>query len=94
MAVAVVMRFRGGTLERYDLLIARMGFEAGGPGPAHGIFHWVAATDEGIVVTAVWESKRFFEQFAVGFGVLAAEVGVAGPPEITYYDIHSYLTAG
>ena len=33
MAIAVVLTFRGGTMERYDALLAKLGFELGGPGP-------------------------------------------------------------
>lgn len=94
MAIAVVLTFRGGTLERYDELLAKLGFQAGGPGPPGCLFSWVTATDEGLLVTAVWESKRGFEQFATDFGARAAEVGVRGPPQITVHDVHSHLTAG
>ena len=31
MAIATVLTFRGGTLERYDELLAKLGFEAGDP---------------------------------------------------------------
>ena len=54
----------------------------------------MTATDEGLMVTGVWQSRRAFEQFAAEFGPLAAEVGVRGPPQITFHDIHSHLTAG
>jgi len=94
MAIAAVLTFRGGTLERYDALLARLGFQAGGPGPPGGLFSWVTATDEGLLVTGVWESKRDFEQFATEFGSFAAEVGVREPPRITFHEVHSYLTAG
>ena len=94
MAIAAILTFRGGTLERYDALLARLGFESGGRGPPGGLFHWVAATDEGLLVTGVWESKRDFEQFASEFGSFAAEVGVREPPRITFHEVHSYLTAG
>ena len=94
MAVAAVLTFRGGTLERYDALLARLGFEPGGPGPPGGLFHWVTRTQDGLLVTSVWESKRAFEQFASTFGSFAAEVGVKGPPQVAFHEVHSYLTAG
>jgi len=94
MAIAAVRTFRGGTLERYDALLARLGFEPGGPGPPGGLFSWVAATDDGLLVTGVWQSKRAFEQFATEFGSFAAEVGVREPPRITFHEVHSYLTPG
>ena len=95
MAVAAVLKFPGGTLEQYDEVIAKMGFEPGGAGPPHGRFHWVTATEDGIQVTDVWDSKEAFEQFAAEqIGPITAEVGVPGPPEITFHEVHNYLTAG
>jgi hypothetical protein len=95
MAVAVVLEFKNGTLEQYDQVIERMGFEPGGPGGPGGLFHWVTATDDGIRVTDVWETREQFEQFAeTKIGPITQEVGIAGPPEITMYEVHNYLTAG
>ena len=94
MAIAAVLTFRGGTLERYDELLAKLGFEAGGPGPPGLLFSWVAQTAAGLLVTGVWESRRHFEQFASEFGARAGEVGVRGPPQIEFHAIHSHLTAG
>jgi hypothetical protein len=95
MPVAVVMNFQGATLEQYDQVIEKMGFEPGGAGAVGGLFHWVTATDDGIRVTDVWETAEQFQQFAdEKIGPISQEVGVAGPPELTFYDVHSYLTAG
>jgi hypothetical protein len=44
-------------------------------------------------VTDVWEAKEQFESFAQEqLGPLPAKVGIA-PPEMTYYEVHNYLTA-
>ena len=95
MAVAAVMEFKDATLEQYDQVIARMGFQPGGAGAPGGLFHWVAATDDGIRVTDVWESAEQFQRFAdEQIGPITQEIGVAGPPVVTLYDVHSYLTAG
>jgi len=93
MAIAAVLTFSGGTLERYDALLAKLGFQSGGPGPPGALFSWVTMTGAGLLVTGVWESKRDFEQFAAEFGSSAAQVGVRGPPQMTFHDVHSYLTA-
>ena len=95
MAIATVLTFRGGTLERYDVLLAKLGFAAGGPGPSGLLFSWVTATDEGLLVTgrvAVHDGRSSSSRRV--FGPLAAEVGMRGPPQITFHDVHSYLTAG
>ncbi len=95
MAVAVVLKFAGGTIEQYDEVLAKMGLKPGGAGPPHALFHWVMATADGIQVTDVWDSKEAFEQFAAEqIGPLTAEVGIPGPPEITFHEVHNYLTAG
>lgn len=94
MAIAAVLTFNGGTLERYDALLAKLGFQSGEAGPRGALFSWVTTTAEGLLVTGVWTSKRDFEHFATEFGAFAAEVGVRGPPQITFHEVHSYLTAG
>ena len=95
MPVAVVMQFKGGTLEQYDQVIEKMGFEPGGPGAPGGLFHWVTVTDDGLRVVDVWETAEQFQQFAdEKIGPISQAVGIAGPPEVTFHDVHNYLTAG
>jgi hypothetical protein len=95
MPVAVIQDFPGGTLEQYDQVVEKMGFVPGGPGAPGGIFHWVTATDTGIRVTDIWRSREDFDAFTQAkTGPIVAEVGIPGPPEITFYDVHNYLTAG
>jgi hypothetical protein len=95
MAVGVVLDFDGATLDQYDQVIERMGFSPGGPGAPGGLFHWVTGTDNGIRVTDVWNSREQFEQFAEEqIGPITAAVGIQGPPQVTFYEVHNYLTAG
>jgi hypothetical protein len=90
MAVGVVMRFPGGTLEQYDEVISKMQLTRGGPMPEGGISHWVTLTDSGLMVTDVWESREQFERFAQEqIGPYTQEAGIPGPPEITFYDAHN-----
>jgi len=95
VAVGLQSDFTGMTLEQYDDVINRMGFEplgAGGPGC---LFHWVAKTDDGIRVTDVWETQEDFDKLAAEkIGPITQEVGVQGQPTTTYFDVHNYLTAG
>jgi hypothetical protein len=95
MAVAMVIDFPGATLDQYDQVISRMGLEPGGAGAPGSISHWVTATDDGIRVTDVWESREQFEQFAEDqIGPHTAAVGIEGPPQITYHEVHNTLSAG
>ena len=95
MAVAVQIDFPGGTLEQYDQVIEKMGFEKQGAGGPGGLFHWVRKTDDGIRVIDVWESADAFQAFAdAKIGPITQEVGVPGPPQIQMFEVHNYLTAG
>ncbi len=67
----------------------------GGAGPAGAISHWVTATDKGMLVTDVWQTREQFDAYSEQqIGPFSAEVGLTAPPEITFYDVHSYLTPG
>ncbi len=95
MAVGVVMEFDGGTLEQYDDVIRRMGLTPKGDAPAGALFHWSAATADGIRVTDVWESQEQFERFAAAeIGPHTVAAGIPGPPRTQFAQAHSYLTAG
>ena len=95
MAIGVQLDFNGATLDQYDEVVAKMGFEPGGRGAPGGLFHWVTKTDNGIRVTDVWESREIFERFAQEqIGPYTKEVGFEGEPEIRFSDVHNYLTAG
>lgn len=92
MAVAILMDFRGVTLEQYDQVIESGGFLPGGPLPWEGLFHWVTKTDDGILIVNVWESQAGFERFVTEtVAPLAAEVGVVEPPVLKIFEVHNYL---
>ncbi len=94
MAVGYVMQFEGGTLEQYDRVIELMGYEHGVTQANGGIFHWVAKTDDGIVVVDVWESDEQFNRFAEEqIGPFTRQVGIPNPPVITRYEVHNTLVS-
>ncbi|MHC6594240.1 hypothetical protein [Arthrobacter sp. C152] len=94
MAVAIIMEFDGTTLEQYDEINRKMGLSPAGPGPAGSISHWATATDKGLLVTDVWESREQFDAFAEEkIGPLSMELGFAEPPIVTSHDVHNYFTA-
>jgi hypothetical protein len=92
MAVAVESYFPGGTTDQYDAAIANMGLSAGGEHPA-AIFHWVASTGDGIRVTDVYASRDDWERFLNETVVPGAQSVGLGAPEVTYTDVHTYMTA-
>lgn len=88
---AFEMFFSGGTIEQYEQVITKMGFEHHGKGPPGAVFHWVTKTDDGLKVVDVWESPEQFQAFADSqIGPFSAEVGL-GEPEITMHPVHNYL---
>ena len=94
MAIAVQLDFNGATLEEYDQVCSKMGFQPLGTGEPGGLFHWVTKTPEGIRVVDVWESREVFDRFAQEkIGPITASIGWTEPPEITFYEVHNYLTA-
>ena len=94
MAVAFEMRFEGATLEQYDQVMELMGLTDGTNKPEGAIFHWVAKTDDGIVVVDVWESDEQFHRFAEEqIGPFTQQVGIPGPPVTTRYLVHNTLGA-
>ena len=94
MAIAVQLDFPGGTLEQYDQVIEKMGFEKEGTGGNGGLFHWVRKTDDGIRVIDVWESREAFDSFAGSqIGPLTQDAGMPNPPRIQFFEVYNYLTA-
>ena len=95
MPVALVLEFKGATLDQYDQIRESMGLEPGGAGPSGALFHWVTPTDDGFRVTDVWETREHFDQFAQEkIGPLSAQAGIETQPEITEYAVHNHHTAG
>ncbi len=94
MAVAIEMNFAGATLDQYDQVMKKMGLSPEAPPPDGAIFHWVAATDDGIHVVDVWETREQFDRFAQEqIGPYTREVGIESEPEMRFYDVHNRLGA-
>jgi hypothetical protein len=89
MAVAIEMRFQGATLAQYDEVMRLMALEDAPPG---ALFHWVAATDDGIKVVDVWETMEAFEAFAqANIMPNTQKAGIPAPPEMTTHAVHNHL---
>ena len=93
MAIAVQLDFAGATLDQYDEICKMMGLSPKGPGPAGAISHFATATDGGIRVVDVWQTREQFDAFAQEqIGPLSAKVGMTSPPNIQFFDVHNYFT--
>ncbi len=94
MAVAIEQRFEGATLEQYDRIVELMGLSDSVSHIDGAIFHWVAKTDDGIVVVDVWETDEHFDRFAEEqIGPYSQQAGITEPPVMTRYDVHNMLSA-
>lgn len=95
MAIAVQLDFEGATLDQYDAVLEKMGLTPGGPAPAGAISHFATMTDTGLRVVDVWASREQFDAFAQEqIGPFTAEVGITAPPQVQFFDVHSYFTPG
>ncbi len=92
MAVAVQIGLQG-TYEQYDQVIQKMGLAPKGLGPAGLLSHFATMADGMLRVVDVWESREQFEQFAQEqIGPFTAEVGIPGPPQMQFFEVHNYFT--
>ena len=95
MAVAVQLDLRGGTLEQYGQVIEKTGFEKGGPVVRGACSTGSRRPTVGIPVTDVRESRGALDAFAQEkIGPITEEAGVPNRPEIRFFAVHNYLTAG
>jgi hypothetical protein len=95
MAVAVILDIEGGTLEKYDQGIEKLGFTKGGQGSPDCLFHWVTTSEDGIRVVDVWSSREAWERFAQEkIGPMSQEVGLPAPSRTRFCEVHNYLTGG
>ncbi len=92
MAIGVHISFSDGRLDQYDEVMERMGLSSASTAPPGCLFHWVTATDGGIRVTDVWETQEAFEAFAqTQIAPITQEVGIPGPPDLHFFEVHNYL---
>lgn len=95
MAVAVIQEFEGATLDQYDEVLAQMGLTPASAGPPGSLFHWVTATENGLLITDVWETQEAFMAFAEeSIRPSVAAVGIDNEPAITFHEVHNHQTAG
>ena len=92
--VAVVMDFVGATLPQLDQLLDSIRCKSGGPGLPGSLFQWSRSTVDGVRVTEVWRSRRHFDLFLSNIIEPRLSEANMPRPEITTYDVHSYLTQG
>jgi hypothetical protein len=89
MAIAREFTCTGWTQEQYDTLIERMDF-GGRSGPGV-LYHWAAATPDGMHAVDVYESREAADALAQEkIGPLAQELKLP-MPTITEYEVYATL---
>jgi len=92
MVVGVQVDYRDVTLEQYDEVVEIMGLLPGGPPPSGVLFHCVTATNDGIRIIDVWESRQALQEFQEErIAPVFRKIGVMDPPETTFFDVHNYF---
>jgi hypothetical protein len=90
--IAVVIDFLNTSCADYDRLIEKMGLFPGATGLPGCLFHWARSTPDGLRITEVWRNRESFEIYLTEKLVPAvADLGLS-EPEITFYEVHNYLT--
>ena len=95
MAIARVFDGKGWSVDQYDALIeklvARIGMAPGRSAPGV-LFHWATPTEEGMRAVDVYASRDVADDLVQAhIGPLAADLGLP-LPEISEYEVHSYLS--
>ena len=95
MAIARIFEGKGWTTAQYDELIANLVADLGlAPGrTAPGVlFHWAAATDNGMRAVDVYESREAADRLVQDhIGPIAGALGLP-LPDITELEVHTLLT--
>lgn len=89
MAIARVFDGKGWTPQQYDTLIERM--DLGGRSAPGILYHWAAATAEGMRAVDVYESREAADRLAQEkIGPLVQELGLS-MPQISEFEVRSIL---
>lgn len=93
MTVARIFDGKGWTAEQYDELLRRLldGLGRGRRAAPGVLFHWSAATDDGIRAVDVYDSRESADALAGRIVPIAADMGLA-TPAISEFDVHDFLT--
>ena len=96
MAIARVFEGKGWTADQYDdlikQLVARLDLAPGQSAPGV-LFHWAAATDDGMRAVDVYETREAADRLVgEAIGPIAADLALP-LPDITEYEVHNILSA-
>ncbi len=93
MAIMMIMRWEGVSIDQYERAKEVVGWERQPPGG--GVIHVTAHDGTALRITDVWESEEAFNAFVserLMPGV--AQVGIEGQPEVEVLPLHDQFTPG
>jgi len=76
MAILMMLKVPGGTVEQYERTNEILGIAGDDDAPEGLIYHVAARSDDGIVIADVWRSEADLERFFERAGAALAEAGV------------------
>ena len=91
MAVMMHMLWEGIGVDEYEAAREAVNWE--GDVPPGAMFHFMAAADDGVHVTDIWESAEAFDAFARDRLMPATTaLGIPGEPRIAFLPVHALFT--
>jgi quinol monooxygenase YgiN len=94
MAIAVVSDYPGAQLDQYDQVLAALGHEPGGAGPAGLLFHWATKKGDGVRTVEVWQDREAHDAYTQRVAPAAADAGITQEPERAFIPVHNHLLQG
>jgi hypothetical protein len=91
MAIGQIMRFRGGSIEKYDAVQNELGWDGREKGKPEGLLgHAAGATDDGFCVIEWWNSQGDWDTFfAARLRPAFEKVGDIPQPEVSVFKVHA-----
>jgi hypothetical protein len=88
MNIARTFDGKGWTREHYDSLIKRI--NGGQTAPPGVLYHWAAATADGMYAVDVYENREAADRLGDGLGPLVEELGLP-MPTVSEFEVYTIL---
>ncbi|HEU5378175.1 MAG TPA: hypothetical protein VFV38_22365 [Ktedonobacteraceae bacterium] len=88
MTIARVFDGKGWTPQQYDTLIKRI--NGGYSAPPGVLYHWAAATSEGMYAVDVYENREAADRLGEMLGPLVDELGFS-MPTVSEFEVYTIL---
>jgi hypothetical protein len=88
MAVLLVMKFTGITIDQYESVRKATNLE--GNKPKGAVFHVCADTGDGLRIVDIWENQSDFDAFMTErLAAAMQEAGIEGVPDVEASTVHN-----